>query len=250
MPVVIVSGAVANKPRNGGEAWVRLSWALGLRRLGFDVHFVEQISSANCFDPTGARVAFDDCANRDYFWSVMRRFGLVEKAALVCADGDEIRRDGLAWDRLLDVAAAAELLVNISGHLSLGPLLGRIRRKAYVDIDPGFTQFWHADPATHFAVGGHDSYFTIGENIGTPLCTIPTGGIHWQPVRQPVVLDDWPVTEAEEPGRFTTVASWRSGFGSVHFGGRAYGLKLHEFRKFLALPRLVRETAERAVFEI
>jgi hypothetical protein len=69
-------------------------------------------------------------------------------------------------------------------------------------------------------------------------------------VRQPVVLDDWPVTEAEEPGRFTTVASWRSSFGPVHFGGRAYGLKLHEFRKFLALPRLVRESAERAVFEI
>src|SRR5688500_16258767 len=151
MPVVIVSGAVANKPRNGGEAWVRLSWALGLRRLGFDVYFVEQISPATCFDKTGAPADFEDCANRDYFWSVMRRFGLAEKSALLCAADEDVRCDGVAWDRLLDVAAAAELLVNISGHLTLAPVVSRIRRKAYVDIDPGFIQFWHADPATDFA---------------------------------------------------------------------------------------------------
>jgi len=40
---VIVSGAIANKHLHGGEAWVRLSWALGFKRLGFQVYFVEQI---------------------------------------------------------------------------------------------------------------------------------------------------------------------------------------------------------------
>jgi hypothetical protein len=64
------------------------------------------------------------------------------------------------------------------------------------------------------------------------------------------VLDDWPVTETDSPGRFTTVARWRSAFGPVHFGGRTYGLKLHEFRKFLPLPLRVRETQRRASFEI
>ena len=38
----IVAGALANKPYNGGESWVRLSWILGLRRLGFAVHVIEQ----------------------------------------------------------------------------------------------------------------------------------------------------------------------------------------------------------------
>ena len=252
MPVVIVSGAVANKPRNGGEAWVRLSWALGLRRLGFDVYFVEQISPATCFDEVGAPAGFESCANRDYFWSVMRRFGLAEKSALVCAAGEDVQCDGLTWDRLLDVAAAAEMLVNISGHLTLAPVTGRIRRKAYVDIDPGFTQFWHADPATKFRVEGHDLYFTIGENINSPRCAIPTAGIDWRPVRQPVVLDDWPVTETDQRGRFTTVASWRAPFGPVQFGGRTYGLKLHEFRKFLALPRLAAQKSDGVapVFEL
>ena len=54
MPTAIVSGALANKPFNGGAAWTRLSWALGLRRLGFRVCFVEQIDPATCVDASGA----------------------------------------------------------------------------------------------------------------------------------------------------------------------------------------------------
>src|SRR5205085_2252285 len=80
-------------------------------------------------------------------------------------------------------------------------------------------------------------YFTIGENIGAPDCPIPTSGICWRPVRQPVVLADWPVSTDRGEGRFTTVASWRGPFGPVAFGGKTYGLKVHEFRKFLDLPR-------------
>ena len=34
MPTVMVGGAVANKYLNGGEAWVRLSWVLGLAAPG------------------------------------------------------------------------------------------------------------------------------------------------------------------------------------------------------------------------
>ena len=87
-------------------------------------------------------------------------------------------------------------------------------------------------------VEGHDLYFTIGELIGTPGCPIPTGGIDWRPVRQPVVLDDWPVVER---GRART-GSRRSRTGAGPFGpiehdGRTYGLKVHEFRKFIELPR-------------
>ena len=61
-----------------------------------------------------------------------------------------------------------------------------------VDIDPGFTQFWHQQGLPGANIEGHDLYFTIGELIGTPDCSIPTGGIEWHAVRPPVVLDDWP----------------------------------------------------------
>ena len=48
MTLILVSGALANKPLNGGEAWVRLNWVLGLRKLGFQVYFVEQIGRETC----------------------------------------------------------------------------------------------------------------------------------------------------------------------------------------------------------
>src|SRR5688572_9695461 len=240
MKVVIVSGALANKRGNGGEAWVRLSWALGLRRLGFDVYFVEQIDPTTCLDGAGHPCAsFLDSANVAYFRDVTRRFGLGDRSSLICGRGETCA--GVSLSELLDVADAADMLVNVSGHLKLESLMRRLRRKAYVDIDPGFTQFWHADPATDFRLEGHDFYFTIGENIGTRECPIPTGGIRWHPVRQPVVLDDWPVAH-ERPGdaspvRFTTVASWRGAFGPVQHDGKTYGVKAHEFRKVLDLPR-------------
>ena len=234
MTSVIVSGAIANKHQQGGEAWVRLSWVLGLKRLGFQVFFIEQIAPDVCVDKAGATAAFEDCENLKYFRRTIEQFGLTGCAALVYNNGEEIR--GATQKELIDRADSADLLVNISGHLSLEWLMSRLRRKVYVDIDPGFTQFWHADPNTAFRLEGHDFYFTIAENIGAADCSIPNGDIHWRTTRQPSVLGDWPARDhAQHP--FTTIANWRGPFGMINAGNRTFGLKVHEFRKFVDLPR-------------
>lgn len=235
MALVVVSGALANKPYQGGEAWVRLSWVHGLKKLGLDVYFVEQIARQSCSDEAGRPCAFEDSINARYFKYVTNRFGLVDSAALIERDGDKIY--GATRAELMETAGSADLLVNISGHLTWRPLLERLRRKAYIDIDPGFTQFWHADPGTSFEVAEHDYYFTIGENVGRPECSIPAADIPWRPIRQPVVLDDWPVARDNIGARFTTVANWRGPFGPVEFDRKRFGLKVHEFRKFIELPR-------------
>ena len=49
-------------------------------------------------------------------------------------------------------AEEADLLVNISGHLTLGPLLKAFRRKVYVDVDPGFTRTERAGLAVQTGV--------------------------------------------------------------------------------------------------
>lgn len=234
MTTVIVGGALANKPNNGGEAWVRLSWIRGLQRLGFAVVFAEQIAPDACVDETGAVVPFERSVNLAYFQQVTGQFGLTGSSILICGDGDQSY--GLGFAELLDRAADAAVLVNISGHLTLEAVKQRIRRKAFIDIDPGFTQFWHATSNAGANLAGHDTWFTIGENIGRPFCPIPSGGIDWQPVRQPVVLDDWPVVDGPLD-RFTTVANWRGPYGAVEYDGHTYGLKVHEFRKVIALPR-------------
>jgi hypothetical protein len=240
MATAIVSGALANKPWNGGEAWVRLSWILGLRRLGFDVHFVEEIAGASCVDEHGGRAELASSANRAFFESVVCDFGLEGRATLLCDGGRETVGPRLA--ELAEVAAEADVLFDISGHLKGPELLGGPGTRVYVDLDPGFTQAWHVDGAVGFRLGEHDRYVTVGLNVGRPGCPIPDGGIEWIPTLPPVLLEEWkPRPRQATPLRFTTVASWRSPYGAPRIGGREASLKHHQFRRFLAIPERLPE---------
>jgi hypothetical protein len=245
MKTIVVAGALANRPFNAGGAWVRLSWLRGLKKLGFDVYFLEQIDPRSCVDAAGAKAAFQDCVNREFFRQVVSQFGFDDRAALIYGDGEEVH--GATLHDLTDVCRSAVALINISGHLAMPSLLQAFRRKVYIDIDPGFTQYWHAEGNLGARLAGHTDFFTIGENIGRSECPIPTGGIRWRTVRQPVVLEDWPACRAEASRPFTTIASWRGPFGPINAGGRTLGLKVHEFRKFITLPVLTGDEFELAL---
>jgi hypothetical protein len=234
---IVVSGAIANRYPYGGATWGRLEWVLGFKTLGCDVYFVEQIAPENCVNEAGQPTSFDQSENRAFFDKAMEQFGLADRAALICGDGAQFH--GLAKNDLFDIASATDLLVNISGHLSLGPLFPRFRRKAYVDVDPGYTQFWHAGGNPNTRLAGHDYYFTIGQNIGQRDCSIPTCGIHWRSTWPPVALEHWPARMGPGLDRFTTIASWRGAYGTSEFGGKQFGPKAHEFRKFFELPQRV-----------
>jgi len=225
MATAVVAGAIANKPRNGGEAWVRISWLLGLRRLGFDTHLVERLEGGGE-------------AGRRHFEEVVAELGLEEGATLLDAGGKALY--GKDEAKVMALAEEAEVLFNISGHLREGPLLSAFRRRVYVDLDPGFTQAWHADPKVDFEIPAHDRYVTVGLNVGREGCPIPTAGLEWIPTLPPVVLEEWPAAPTPSaPLRFTTVATWRSPFSPLRIGGRTMGLKHHEFRRVIALPEAV-----------
>jgi len=244
MAIAIVAGALANKPGSGGEAWVRLSWILGLRRLGLDVHFVEQISAAACVGPGGAPSAFGGSVNLRHFTAVTEEFGLAERATLLYEDGAEHR--GLDPASLCELLDEADLLVNISGHLD-GDFLEGPGKRVYVDLDPGFTQAWHADPGIGFSIAEHDLYLSVAQNIGRPGCGIPNDGLPWVPTLPPVLLDEWsPAPRLAGPLVLTTVATWRNPYGGLVIDGREMSLKHHQFRRLAELP----ERVEGAEFEI
>jgi hypothetical protein len=245
MTTIVVAGALANKYRHGGEAWVRLNWILGFKQLGCKVYFLEEIKQATCQDAAGASCAFADSVNLAYFKEITRQFGLAENASLIYEGGQQIH--GLTRGELEELAASADLLVNISGHLTWEPIFRRFRRKAFIDIDPGFTQIWHAEGISGARLAGHDGYFTIGENIGTPACSIPTCGISWKRVRPPVFLPEWPRAGVRVDGGFNTIASWRGPYGPVQYQGKTFGLKVHEFRKLFGLPERSRQLFEIAL---
>jgi hypothetical protein len=221
---VIVAGALANKPGNGGEAWVRLTWALGLRRLGHDVVFVEQVARAG---ETG----------RAWFDAVTTRFGLGRDACLVGGDGAVAI--GLSLEELLAHAERTALLVNLSGHLTLPEVLERVALRLYVDLDPGYTQLWAAAGDPGARLGGHDAFATVGLNVGAAACPLPTAGVPWIPTLPPVLIDAWRAGPPPAGGAFTTVGSWRNPLGTIDHGRRTYGSKAHGFRRIAELPRHV-----------
>src|SRR5262245_55660610 len=100
MALVIVSGALADTVRNGGGAWERMSWVTGLRQLGCDVYFVEQIAPQSCFDALGVAMSFADSVNLEWFRAVTEWFEIAERAALVCAGGGECT--GVPWTRMVE----------------------------------------------------------------------------------------------------------------------------------------------------
>jgi hypothetical protein len=222
---VVVGGALANKPRNGGEAWVRLSYIRGLERLGCTVFFVEEIDRASCTD--GA------LAYRD---AVVEEFELAERSALVTSNGAVLRGEE---DRLLASAESADLLLNISGNFTCEPYFSRFRRRAYLDLDPGYTQFWAEAGHPVGRLRDHHVHFTVGTNVGTPRSLVPAAGISWAATLPPVVLTDWPTAPDGDRARFTTVASWRGAYGRIEHDGALYGQKAHEFRKVVDLPKRI-----------
>jgi hypothetical protein len=241
---IVVGGALANKLGSGGEAWVRLSWLRGLQRLGVDVFFVEQIDAATCVDTYGDRTSFEASMNAAYFEKTAVDYGLAARASLLL--NGSTRTVGCSLDEVTERISTADAVVNISGHLD-SSLLASCPLRAFVDIDPGFTQFWHEQGLPGARLPGHNRFFTIAENIGAPDCAIPQCGLTWQVVRQPVVIEDWPVTAPCHTKGLTSVASWRGAYGPIEHDGRRYGVKAHEFRKLASFPEQVSPRCELAL---
>jgi hypothetical protein len=138
------------------------------------------------------------------------------------------RQDVLAF------ATSADVVVNLAGTLRDAALLDAAAVRAYVDLDPAFTQVWH-EQGIDVGLTGHTHHLSVGLSLGAPDCTAPVCGRDWLPVLPPVVLDVWDEATVLERDAFTTVANWR-GYGSVHHAGITYGQKAHAWRQLLAVP--------------
>jgi hypothetical protein len=231
---IVIAGSLAQKPRQGGHAWVFLQYLLGFRRLGWDVLFVDELDPARCTDEAGIACPPEPSRNVRYVRDVMQRFGLGDAFALGGGRGGKSL--GLGRAEVFERVGRSAFLVNVMGFLKDEEILARAPRRVFLDIDPGFGQMWKAlNLADVFR--SHDDFVTIGENIGRPDCPVPTCGLPWITTPQPVVLEHWPCRPALPQAPWTSVASWRGAYGPVEYRGRTYGLRVHEFRKFADLPR-------------
>ena len=108
-----------------------------------------------------------------------------------------------------------------------------------MDTDPVFTQV--GTQGVDFRFSEYDALFTYGERVHQIGCSMPTAGKCWLPTRQPVVLDQWPVTPGDASAPFSTVINWTS---YQLQDGFVYGQKDREFEPYFSLPRQVHEPME------
>ena len=240
---IVVAGSVAQRYGRGGHTWVFLQYLLGFRQLGYDVLFVDRLEPEMCVDQSGELCPVDKSGNLSYLLDVLRTFGLERNFAILCDGGTHVI--GMSRAQLIDWVKSSALLLNVMGFLNDEEILSQAPHRVLLDIDPGFGQIWQA-AGLHELFRAHDRYVTIGENIGRPDCAIPGCGQEWVTTPQPVVLEHWPKQPARGT-KFTTVASWRGPFAPLEFHGQTFGLRVHEFRKFLDLPKVTGHEFELAL---
>lgn len=224
---ILLSGMVAGDPNQGGATWAVLQYFAALRALGHDVVLVE---------PLDGRRGTDPLAGGSGIVTYFQSLPLLAGRAALLADGSE-ETVGLPFDELLRFAADADLLINISGMLREEKLLEPIPVRAFLDLDPGFNQVWHAT-GEDMGIDRHTHWVTVGQSLGRDDCPIPTCGRRWIPTLPPVALDHWPAaTGAPEREAFTTIGHWRS-YGSIEHGGIRYGQRAHSLRELIQLPKV------------
>jgi hypothetical protein len=211
---VLVAGMVAGDPGQGGATWAVLQYVRGLERLGCEVMLVEEV----------AELAPEPVA---YF----EQLGL-ERAALLRRGTRETA--GAPYEELADFGA--EVVLNLSGLLRDDGLRASAPIRVFVDLDPVFTQVWHAQGAD-VGLDGHTHHATYGRDLAARGLPVDRA---WIETRPPVVLEDWPVAEELVQDAFTTVGNWRS-YGSVEWRGRSYGQRAHSVRRLLDMPALTDE---------
>lgn len=237
--VIVGSGNSSRFLEFGGSSWVRLQYVLGLLKLGVDVYWVDRMDAV---DPLATRRSVALLASQ--FHRRLEMFGLQGRYCIDYNNGEQ--HFGMTRAELDRVIDGTDLLLNLNGWLPDGSPLGRVPRRAYIDVDPGFTQLWALEGEGDTGFNRHQLFFTVGQNVGTPAFKVPTHGITWHPILPPVVLSEWPAVIDERCRSFSTVADWRGAQDAV-FEGAHYGGKRSEFIRMLRLPHDAGQSIELAL---
>lgn len=246
---IIVCGMVGQHPL-GGVAWDYFHYVLGLAELGHDVYYHEDTwcwpndpnlgypSDDPAYSVSFIRSFFDEHAPhlRDRWHYVHlheRHFGMSEAA----------------FD---DVAASADVFLNVSGASFFPDRLNPRAVKVFMDTDPGYNQIvlatrpaWSQNVDRWIEqVRRHDRHLTYAENLWSDDCPLPRLDIDWRPTRCVVTAQPWrsvrPVESLPSNAPFTTVMSWNYFGGPLVWNSVHYDAKAAEFEKFFDLPRRVR----------
>lgn len=241
---IICTGKIANT--TVGHIDHALAYAAGWQRLGHEVYLMEQVGRGRCKDKGDETVAFSEWDGREHFESVARYYGLWPRCCLIYKQGEETH--GMPFAEAVAVARKSDLLITRSGQIHKVPEIFEAPRcRAYFDGNPGSTQIqFHKHGEDCAPLEHYDFLFTLGFNIGTPQCAIPTNGLHWRPMPRPVLLSMWPGAICAQSQPFTTISTWK-GRAIFDWQGKASGEKSDNWLQFLDFPSASGQAVEIAL---
>jgi hypothetical protein len=233
-----------------GVNWQFLHYLLGLRRLGYDVYYVED-SGRWVYDARIHDMTPDASYNVASVAQVLEAHGFAGRWAFRANyPGGECY--GMTEEQVLRLYREADAFLNVTAAQELREEHMAIPRRIYVESDPFPAQVRAAQghEATIEMLAAHDTHFTFGENLGADDCTLPTVGIDWLPTRQPVAVDLWHDGPAASEAPYTTITTWHNKGKDVEWDGETwYWTKDREFKRHLDLPERTGAPFELAVRE-
>ncbi|MHC5211136.1 MAG: hypothetical protein ACYTG2_10500 [Planctomycetota bacterium] len=228
MKVLIVTRDWASWPHFAGSTWVPMQYVLGFRQLGIEAVWIDHLSAV---DAAGPVLGPDYMLGR--FAATADDFGYADRWCVVYDGGK--RFHGLDAQHARELVEDAALLLSLSGRgLPTTLPLDRVPVRAYVDVDPAFTQVWATQ--TDMGLSDYNLHFTVGRTLGQPGCRAPDLGLDWIPIFPPVALDAWPARIDPRCTRFTTIGDWW-GDQMTGWEGECYAGKREEFLALLDLPQ-------------
>ncbi|MBD2079354.1 hypothetical protein [Leptolyngbya sp. FACHB-17] len=218
-----------------GVTYQFLHYLIGLRRLGYDVYYVED-SERWLYNPRINDLTAEVTENISLIAPILKAYGFEDQWAF----RDYPKGDcyGMSEVQLLQLYRDADACLNVTGGQEIRDEQFACRRRIYVESDPVISQFKAAkgDSSMIAQLAAHDTHFSFGENLGNPDCGVPTEPFQWQPTRQPIVLSLWQHT-CPAGKAYTTIATWNNkGKDIVYQGETYYWRKARELEKFLTLP--------------
>jgi hypothetical protein len=233
--LIILSGAIG-RSYVGGQAWVYMQYLAGLRALGHEAYYLEDCGEESwVYNWDERRLTTDLDYPAAYVGSSLRLIGF--DGRWIYRAGSEAR--GMTISHLRDICSEADLLLVRATPLTVWrDEYDLPRRRAFIDVDPGFTQIALLAGKSELAgtIERCERLFTVGQRIGEHG-SIPDAGREWFKTVPPVSLPYWPVASEGDATHFTSVIRWR-GFHDALYNGVEYGQRDREFPRFIDLPRL------------
>ena len=239
---IICSGIFANT--NAGHIDNLMAYVLGFERLGHQVYIMEDIDSKRCFDSNQKQVQFEDWKGTSHFESLTKDYGVWPHSSLIYNGGQATH--GLIFRETVQIAKESELLLVVGGRFNTAEILQNVGLRVYVDINPAKTQVYYSEYGVDYGFDRFDHYFTVGLNIGSPECEIPTGGLTWKNLVPPVPLALWPPKIDIRCNRFTTISTW-AGRHTFNLNGKFSGEKSDQWKEFMSIPKMTNQEIELAL---